>query len=573
MIKKVIYCSIWVFLFALSTTLLASEQAEDGKRQTSRDKLAALQSQIDSLLDRQSVEEAEPYIAEFLEISKDMKDPYLQAFGAFCKGHLENGQNHFKEACLHLMEAKEQLQPMRRNDKVNRLEVRIDLALGACYLSKEMYSQAYECLMEATKLNQETVNDPHLQFYLDNNLLVLMIGSNSDDDIIALGERLLSNAETEQNRYFAYANIGVCYFTKEAFDTALHYFDTAYRYCHSPIEKATILNYRAQTLFELNHFDQAIAACDSTLRYLDSDDKELLPKNLILKGLTLSELGKDDAALQYIGEGIGIAQRLGFLTTETIGLKMKCDLLFPLKRFEDYAYAMERYTLVNDSLSQLNDINRLRQLEAQHDLEMAKMEMEQGRKMKEAESKRFRMVSGFVILVLVAIIVIVLLLLNRKNIILKDKKIQEEVMAKELDLKKREMTANALVQVERQGILTEMIDKLKAIADDKNSLQSNVKEVIKTFEDYRNATTPEDFEYYFTQTHPDFYNNLRADFPNLTSNEMRLCAFLKLNLTTKDVAAICRISPESAMVARSRLRKKLNLVGSDEELNQFLSKY
>jgi hypothetical protein len=204
---------------------------------------------------------------------------------------------------------------------------------------------------------------------------------------------------------------------------------------------------------------------------------------------------------------------------------------------------------------------------------MAKMEMEQDRKMKEAESKRFRMVSGFVILALVAVIAIVSLLLNRKNIILKDKKIQEEVMAKELDLKKREMTANALVQVERQGVLTEMIDKLKAIADDKSSLQNNVKEVIKTFEDYRNATTPEDFEYYFTQTHPDFYNNLRADFPNLTSNEMRLCAFLKLNLTTKDIAAICRISPESAMVARSRLRKKLNLVGSDEDLNRFLSKY
>ena len=537
------------------------------------DSLTFLQSIIEPLLDSQSVEEAEPYIVDFLEISKDSKDPYYKAFGEFCMGHLENRQNRFKETCLHLMEAKDELQHLRRNDDVNRLEVRIDLALGASYLLKEMYSQAYECFMDGVKLNQETVNDPYLQFYLDNNLLVLMMNTNSDGDIIALGERLLSNVQTDQNRYYAYANIGVCHFTKEAYDTALCYFDSAYRFCHSPIEKATILNYRAQTLYALGQYEETILVCDSALRFLGTDDNEIRPKTLILKGVLLAELQKNDSALHYIDEGIDIAREAGFLATENMGLRNKCDLLFSLKRYEDYAYAMVQYVAVNDSVNRLNDINRLRQLEAQHDLEMVKLEMAQTQRMKEIDNQRFKLITSFVILVLVAVIAIVLLLLNRKNILLKNRKIQEDVIAKELDLKKREMTANALVQVERQGVLTEMIDKLKAIADDKSSLQTNVKEVIKTFEEYRNATTPEDFEYYFTQTHPDFYNNLRADFPNLTSNEMRLCAFLKLNLTTKDIAAICRISPESAMVARSRLRKKLHLVGSEEDLSQFLSKY
>ena len=537
------------------------------------DSLVALQSVIEPLLDSQSVDEAEPYIVDFLEISKEVKDPYYKAFGEFCMGHLENRQNHFKETCLHLMEAKDELQRLRRNDDVNRLEVRIDLALGACYLLKEMYSQAYECFMDGVKLNQETVNDPHLQFYLDNNLLVLMMATNGDDDIISLGERLLSNVQTDQNRYYAYANIGVCHFTKEAYDTAIQYFDTAYRYCHSPIEKATILNYRAQTQYALGQFDEAVVVCDSVLRFLGVEDNEIRPKTLILKGVILAELQKNDSALRYIDEGIDIAREAGFLATENMGLRNKCDMLFSLKRYEDYANASVQYAAVNDSVNQLNDLTRLRQLEAQHDLEMVKLEMAQAQKMKEIDNQRFRLITGFVILVLVAVIAIVLLLLNRKSILLKNRKIQEEVMAKELDLRKREMTANALVQVERQEMLTDMIDKLKAIADDKSAMQSNVREVIKTFEEYRNAATPEDFEYYFTQTHPDFYSNLRADFPNLTANELRLCAFLKLNLTTKDIASICRISPESAMVARSRLRKKLHLVGSDEDLNTFLSKY
>ena len=537
------------------------------------DSIAALRSTIETLLDGQAAEEAEPYIAEYLNLSESSKDPYLKAFGTYCVGYLENRQNDFKEACLHLMDAKEQLGRLHKNDDTDRLEVRIDLALGACYLSKEMYSQAYECFMEGVKLNQATVNDSHLQFYLENNLLVLMMATNDNDDAITLGERLLSNAQTDQNRYFAYANIGVCYLTKESFDTALRYFDTAFRYSNTLAEKATIMNYRAQAFYATKQYEEATKLCDSTLRYIESEDKEIQSKTLILKGMSLSELNKNDSALQYIDEGIAIAKESDLLATEGMGLSNKCELLFSLKRYEDYAYAMLQYTNVNDSIKKLNDINRLRQLEAQHDLEVVKLEMAQAQKMKEIDNQRYRLLTGFVILVLVAVIAIVLLLLNRKSIILKNKKIQEDVIAKELDLRKREMTANALVQVERQEMLTEMIDKLKAIADNKSTMQSNVKEVIKAFEEYRNATTPEDFEYYFTQTHPEFYNNLRADFPNLTSNELRLCAFLRLNLTTKDIASICRISPESAMVARSRLRKKLNLVGSDEDLSLFLSKY
>ncbi len=557
-----------VILFLLSFSLIAR-----GNYSSDRDRMAALHYEIESLLDKQSVEEAEPYINEFITLSNENKDPYFKAFGDFCMGHLANHQNHFKEACLQFMVAKDGLQRLHRTDDVNRLEVRIDLALGACYLSKEMYSQAFECLTDGVKLNQETVNDGHLQFYLDNNLMVLMMSTNSNNDIISLGERLLSNAQTDQNRYYAYANIGVYYFTKGDFETALHYFDTAIKYSKSPVEKATILNYRAQTYYALKNFDDAVAVCDSVLRCLDSDDRELQAKTLILRGIVLIDLDKSDSALYYIDKGIGIAREYDFLATETMGLSNKCDLLFSLGRYEDYAFAMTEYAVVNDSIYKLNDINKLRQLEAQYDLELLKIEMAQNHKMKEAENQRYRLMSGFVILVLLAVIIIVLLSLSRKNILLKNKKMQEEVLAKELDLRKREMTANALVQVKRQEMLTDMIDRLKAVAEDKNTMQSNIQSVIKTFEEYRNANTPEDFEYYFTQTHPDFYNNLTADFPRLTTNELRLCAFLRLNLTTKDIASICHISPESAMVARSRLRKKLNLVGTDEDLYSFLLKY
>ena len=78
-----------------------------------------------------------------------------------------------------------------------------------------------------------------------------------------------------------------------------------------------------------------------------------------------------------------------------------------------------------------------------------------------------------------------------------------------------------------------------------------------------------EFEMRFKEIHEDFYTQLGQLFPNLTPNELRLCAFLKLNLSTKEISSITYQSPESIKTARYRLRKKLNL-DRDSNLTSFL---
>ncbi|MCD4747537.1 MAG: hypothetical protein K8R58_14675, partial [Bacteroidales bacterium] len=60
-------------------------------------------------------------------------------------------------------------------------------------------------------------------------------------------------------------------------------------------------------------------------------------------------------------------------------------------------------------------------------------------------------------------------------------------------------------------------------------------------------------------------------FPDLTANEKKLCAFLRLNMTTKDISAITHQTSNSIEVARTRLRKKLNLSNKDINLVTFIS--
>ena len=71
-------------------------------------------------------------------------------------------------------------------------------------------------------------------------------------------------------------------------------------------------------------------------------------------------------------------------------------------------------------------------------------------------------------------------------------------------------------------------------------------------------------------SHLPYNKTLNEKYPNLSQNEIRLCAFAKLNMTTKEIAAITYQSINSITVARYRLRKKLGLQ-QDENLHSFIS--
>jgi len=81
----------------------------------------------------------------------------------------------------------------------------------------------------------------------------------------------------------------------------------------------------------------------------------------------------------------------------------------------------------------------------------------------------------------------------------------------------------------------------------------------------------EDFELRFKEVHSDFYTKLIHTFPDLSPNEQRLCAFLKLNMSTKEISELTGQSSKALEMARYRLRIKLNISGTDENLIAFLS--
>lgn len=114
------------------------------------------------------------------------------------------------------------------------------------------------------------------------------------------------------------------------------------------------------------------------------------------------------------------------------------------------------------------------------------------------------------------------------------------------------------------------IEKLHSLGDPK--VRSLVGEIASNYKIAINDSIWVEFELRFNEVHVDFYNSLSRAHPDITGNERKLCAFLKLNLSSKEIASITFQNPKSIDMARYRLRKKLGL-DTEESLQTYLSKF
>jgi FixJ family two-component response regulator len=73
------------------------------------------------------------------------------------------------------------------------------------------------------------------------------------------------------------------------------------------------------------------------------------------------------------------------------------------------------------------------------------------------------------------------------------------------------------------------------------------------------ANTWKQFEIQFSEVHPGFQERLIGRFPDLTPNERRLCSFIRLSMNSREIVALTRQSGKSIEVARTRIRRKMNL--------------
>ncbi|MCZ4407220.1 triple tyrosine motif-containing protein [Cryomorphaceae bacterium 1068] len=150
-------------------------------------------------------------------------------------------------------------------------------------------------------------------------------------------------------------------------------------------------------------------------------------------------------------------------------------------------------------------------------------------------------------------------------------RLRNEKLRAEVSHKNAELASTTMHLVQKSEMLQNIKKDLSDLSTDGDeSVKKRVKQIQRLItDDVRLDKNWERFETHFDQVHANFFKNLRAKYPELTPKDQKLCAYLRMNLATKEIAPLLNISVRGVEISRYRLRKKLNL-DSDTNLVSFI---
>jgi len=388
-----------------------------------------------------------------------------------------------------------------------------------------------------------------------------------------------SNAEVASERLLKQSllnNLGILYEEMKEFDKANHFYNESLKLSKDINDQknlAHVLTNQARLYHKQGKNDLALKSYLEALEIRKNiKDEYDLALSYDALGEFYFELKQYTRAEEYLKEAIKIGERTGDLLT----IRRSSSNLYKLyQQQENYKLAFEALVLnkqVSDTLFNDDRTNKIAQLKIQFDFERKHRE-EQA---KQRERELILLLIG-IGLILSLIIVSLLFYLQRnkiKNSLLEQAHLllEKENLKKDIKLKDRELTASTMHLMQKNELIGNISEKLlllKQNMDDES--QHAVQKVVTDLNSNLRPELLKEFEFRFNQVHEEFYDILNEKFPNLTPSERKLCAFLKLGMTTKEISAITLQNIKSIEIARTRLRKKLNLTNQDYNLVTFLA--
>lgn len=223
-----------------------------------------------------------------------------------------------------------------------------------------------------------------------------------------------------------------------------------------------------------------------------------------------------------------------------------------------------KYHIIKDSLFSIQHIVDVKNMESRY------LKEEEQYKSSQQQIKYMGIV--FLLLVVMLIVVVyVFFYIRHTNLKVLLATIETNLKQTEIDSKQRELASTMLwqsQQIEQKKDIINQLEKLYHLAE--GELKKNLGVVIKQLaNNTQNTQEWDNFKLHFEAVSPAFFEKLKSKAPNLTDLDLKHCAYIKINLTTKQVAQILGISSKSVTLFRVRLKKKLHL-DEDTSLSDFL---
>ena len=500
---------------------------------------------------------------------------------------------------LSILSAKEAYKLVEKNGSKDST-IKVLKFLSKAYQSSGQFNEAISYSLELLRLG-EKVND---------NLIIakayLRIGDcyrslSRLNDALHFHNLAIEKYNDINNKEYlaqAYTNVGATYFENGLYDEALECFQKSHDIfvvCNDTIRLGIVYNSFGIVYSQIGNYIEAknnfLKALNVFTKYNIGFNCASVSNNL---GKLYIELGELLTAEEYLNKSKEYLIEKPNIELELVNLMAFISLHEKKYDYKKAFNCQRQLMTLNDSIRNKEIIQKVEQYRIIYDVEKMEKDLELSYQQNLIKEKNIRIIiilflGGSIIAILVVVLLMIknrqaqtrllvsekekeISLLKVANIEEEKKRVNEKYKV-ELDYKSRELisTTMHIVQKNRlKKVIRNDLESMKLVSKDNECI---VQGIIKEID--QSALIDKDWEEFvkhFKDVHPDFFDQLIKKHPDLTSKEIRYCAYSRLNLSLKEIAAVLNITSRGVEKARSRIRAKFDLP-KDIDLNIYLQTF
>lgn len=491
---------------------------------------------IATIFEKQSEYDSALY---YLNIAEEFfaQDEALAELGAaaMLHGTINGFKGNYSDALPYFIKARDLFESA--NDLVRKADAITEL--GRANAELENYQLCIDYLKEASSI-YESQNDPYYNSQVLNYIGFYLIELEQIDSAIVYLQKSLTLSK-EVNHHFITGNA-----LKDL--ARLDMADELFNAAREKIEESN-------TFYAIN------------------DEKHSIANNFKLLGELEMKLKRFQEAENAYLTGLSIAKEIGAQgILESIHKELK-SVYVKKGKYKSAVYHFDEYVAIKDSISSADQIKNMQNLLVKYETEKKEKELVIAKAEIDRRAANIKLLSmGLVTLFILGLSIIYSIIQKRKKEkaeLLKqnaEERQQRELIEKELEFKQKELVTKVLQLARKNEFLQKLeseVSALKSTVDNKINFSSDKIARMIQHDAYDDQEWLQ-FSKEFSSLHEDFLDRLKSNYGSFTTNEIRLISLMKMNLSSKDIANILRISAEGIKKARYRLRKKINL---DSEVN------
>ena len=412
------------------------------------------------------------------------------------------------------------------------------------------------------KIIADKLNDPKIKFMIYNNLGLYY----HDDREKAMSYRLQAYEYSKQNTDYplAYKNSSQIAGTLANDYVLTKDFAKARKLLKESLFYSSKINYVTMEAFAYSVYSEMFRNeknYDSAVFYqlknidlkVSIGEKNRLHDAYGLLGELFLEQHKYDQSVTYLSKAVELTKEMKSLLFQYRWLPVLSKAYAGSGKFEKAYNTMAEFHALSDSVMSEEKVKAITEMEAKYELQKKESEnqlLQKEQIIQQQVNRQQKLIfSGSVILIFIGGLAFYFRAKANKlmNIRLNEK----------LDAQNRELSTVALLVSKKNQAFSQVKGQLEEMAKENINLSSAIKSVVKNIDqeiDFDEEWNT--FKYHFEKVHPDFFTKLKEIAPALSVTELRLCAYLQTNLSTKEIAKLSNTTIRSVQQAKYRMNQK-----------------